>query len=153
VRSVDQTACAILDSGEITCWGNNDRGFLARGDIGGFDALAGRSRVKLVGGATLAGAVEFVGAPTVYQQFCAKLADGRYACWGNSYGALSFASIVKRDDNQQPFVNGISQVMSTGAYVDSAGVLRRSFQYSAGNYIADTAQRASVYTTVCPSIP
>jgi alpha-tubulin suppressor-like RCC1 family protein len=70
------STCALLNDGQIQCWGNNSSGQLGKGDIGGIDlTIAG----PVVSG--IINAVDIVGSGTTY---CALLSDSTVKCWGNN---------------------------------------------------------------------
>jgi alpha-tubulin suppressor-like RCC1 family protein len=90
--------CALLDNGEVKCWGDNRDGALGLGDINNRgdeagemgDALpavdlgTGRTTLDLSGGETHA---------------CALLDNGEVKCWGGNWGgALGLGDIKHRGD-------------------------------------------------------
>lgn len=98
VVTADFSACALLQSGQVVCWGDNTHGQLGvgdrenRGDDPGEmgDALKlvelgeGRTVLELSGGAG---------------HFCALLDDHRIKCWGlNSAGQLGLGDADNRGD-------------------------------------------------------
>lgn len=67
--------CALLDSGQVWCWGANTGGQIGGGEVG-FGALSA-TPVPVTG---LAGAAVTIAAGGAHT--CASLADGTAACWG-----------------------------------------------------------------------
>jgi alpha-tubulin suppressor-like RCC1 family protein len=91
--------CALLDNGQVKCWGANDMGQIGSGGTGNIgdqpgemgDALA---PVELGAGRT-ARSLSTVG----YRHVCALLDDGTLKCWGNNLdGQLGLGDIVNRGD-------------------------------------------------------
>ena len=78
-----QSFCALLSSGGVDCWGNNDEGELGNGmgRLGGVSNFSDTPvAVSGVGGAgTLGGVVSLVGGG---DSFCALLSSGGVVCWG-----------------------------------------------------------------------
>jgi alpha-tubulin suppressor-like RCC1 family protein len=82
-------ACALLASGQVTCWGENDDGQLGTGDTASL----------MTPSAALAFAADFVPDRLVLgdAHSCATSADGAIACWGsNQQGQLGAAASVDR---------------------------------------------------------
>jgi alpha-tubulin suppressor-like RCC1 family protein len=85
-------ACALLDSGQVRCWGDNDAGRLGDG------TTQDRRRARVVknpaGTGPLTGAIQVVAGdgPT-----CALLRSGQVRCWGeNQYGAVGDGTFEER---------------------------------------------------------
>jgi alpha-tubulin suppressor-like RCC1 family protein len=81
--------CALLEGGRVRCFGANDSGQLGVGEVGGQDAFRPPSDVQGIEGATeLALGSRFS---------CARLGDGRVACWGaNPFGQLGDGTTDQR---------------------------------------------------------
>ena len=93
-------ACAVLASGGVRCWGENDNGRLGDGNTGG---NINRSSSVVVTGLSDAIAVDSGGA-----QSCALRANGALSCWGaNNLGQLGIGTTV---DNAVPVA-----VLASGA--------------------------------------
>ncbi len=75
VAAGDDHACALLDSGDVRCWGDNDYGQLGDGTN-----TARKRAVAVVG---LSSDVVAIGAG--YQHTCALTSTGAVRCWGADY--------------------------------------------------------------------
>jgi alpha-tubulin suppressor-like RCC1 family protein len=83
--------CALLDSGQVDCWGINTWGALGNGSYGGNSAVP--TQVVGVGGTgVLSGVVSLASDGASYGTsagYCAVLSSGQVDCWGyNDGGAL-----------------------------------------------------------------
>ncbi|MGY8746037.1 MAG: putative Ig domain-containing protein, partial [Candidatus Poseidoniales archaeon] len=89
-------ACAILDGGDITCWGDNTYGKLG-GSASGVSWPAGFDAVDIDAGEAHA---------------CALSADGEIMCWGrNNMGQIGIGSTSASED---------PTILSEGGFVDFA---------------------------------
>ena len=92
--------CAILDNGQVRCWGLNNFGQLGYGntrDIGDNEAPASVAPVKLGKGRK---AVAITGA---YRHTCALLDNRSVRCWGVAgSGQLGYGNKQKIGDNESP---------------------------------------------------
>jgi len=92
--------CAILDNGQVRCWGRGDAGRLGYGDeqdIGDTETPSSVAPVFLGPGRT-ARAISAGGAHT-----CAILDNGRVLCWGaGNLGALGYGNVNDVGDNESP---------------------------------------------------
>jgi len=86
-------SCALLDTGEVRCWGRNAEGQLGQGDTALRDTPSGNavrlgaSVVRLASGA---------------HHNCALLTTGRVRCWGyNAYGQLGYGNTQSIGDTEQ----------------------------------------------------
>jgi len=103
-------ACAVLDSGDVTCWGQGAQGALGYGNtanIGDTETVAqnpvGGGLVALPGGAK-ATAVAAGNSST-----CALLATGRVTCWGDgAHGQLGFGNTADIGDTETPAQNPVN---------------------------------------------
>lgn len=79
IQGDDTFACALLDTGEVACWGRNDHG-----------QLGGGTRTDSLGTATrVSGITNAVSIHVGPKRACALLDDGKIMCWGyNEYGVL-----------------------------------------------------------------
>lgn len=90
------TACAVLESGQVRCWGRNVTGALGNGRTTStglpvtVKAPAGTGPLTNVTQVTMGGqASESGGEATFGDHGCARLATGQLRCWGsNNYGQL-----------------------------------------------------------------
>jgi alpha-tubulin suppressor-like RCC1 family protein len=93
-----ESACAILNLGEVKCWGRNNDGELGQGNTtdlgdGGTPAIAAAPAVDLGTGKT----AKSIAAGGEY--FCAVLNDNTLKCWGNnSNGQLGLGDTNDRGD-------------------------------------------------------
>jgi hypothetical protein len=86
-------ACAVLQSGAVKCWGNNNEGQLGTGSSG--SAMPTPVDVRDVSSA--------VNVYAGYQQSCAILRSGAVQCWGKGYlGDVSIASSLTPVDVEVP---------------------------------------------------
>lgn len=100
-------SCALLDMGEVRCWGRNESGALGDG------STAHRATPVTVGTGTgpLSG-VAGLGAGGLHT--CARLQDGSAACWGfNGSGQLGSGDIANHHDATP--VAGLSDVAEIAA--------------------------------------
>lgn len=85
-------ACALIDTGEVACWGRNNRGQL--GDGMGNDSIGSATRV-----AGISNAIAIHVGP---DRACALLDTAQIKCWGsNDYGVLGDGTT---QDKPTPFV-------------------------------------------------
>lgn len=83
-------SCAVMADGSAKCWGRNSGGAVGNGTSGS-DVTTPTTVVGIDGiGASLSGVAETCAG---YDHSCARLTDGRVACWGaNSSGQLGIGS-------------------------------------------------------------
>ena len=91
--------CALLDSGQVKCWGHGGYGQLGLGDgtsRGGTAASMGDNLPAInLGTGRTATAIDAGGAHT-----CALLDNGQVKCWGkNDFGQLGLGDTSNRGDN------------------------------------------------------
>ncbi len=94
--------CALLESGNVRCWGNGDYGQLGYGNTQeiGDDELPSQ-----VGYVQLGGAVSQLTAGFLHT--CALLQSGDVRCWGwNLYGQLGYSFPGRLGDNELPTAVG-----------------------------------------------
>lgn len=101
VVSGSTTACALLSSGEVTCWGRNDSGSLGIGTLSGSATQAGM-RVLVAAGVPLSGIsdIAYGGYP------CAtRSTDGSLWCWGRAFGSgTGYAARVQNPSTGAPLL-------------------------------------------------
>ena len=109
------SACALLSTNKIHCWGDNFFGEFGLGSATPADSTAvlpsSYADAMLTSVATAASV-------TVGSDFnCARLSDGEVTCWGyNSNGQLGLGSTQTIGDNEIP---GSAALVSTGSAVTS----------------------------------
>lgn len=128
VRSVsagDDSTCAVLDTGSVRCWGNNESGNLGLGsttDLGDNEAITSAPAVPLGAGRT-ARAVAVGESHT-----CAILDTGAVRCWGQgAVGALGNGSSADIGDDEPA---------SAGPTVDLGGRTARAITAGSGHTCA-----------------
>ncbi|WP_164019056.1 RCC1 domain-containing protein [Pyxidicoccus trucidator] len=94
--------CALLDTGLVRCWGNNQYGqlgFSSTEHLGDGEPIASFGYVNLGGNAVkLAAGLEHT---------CALMDTQKVRCWGrNQYGQLGYGNTQNIGDNEQPWRAG-----------------------------------------------
>jgi alpha-tubulin suppressor-like RCC1 family protein len=112
--------CALLNSGNVRCWGDGGSGQLGYGNI----QLVGDDESP----ATKSGALDVnVGGPVVqisagFTHTCALLANGRVRCWGdNSRGQLGYPGVDAVGDDESPALLGDVQLGDTAVKIAAGG--------------------------------
>ena len=82
------TTCAILDNGELKCWGSDDGGQLGNGG----------SNIKLTSNT----AIDLMGRTVGYAHTCAILDNGDLKCWGSNSYLLGFSSSISSSLSSPP---------------------------------------------------
>ncbi|HMV65210.1 MAG TPA: MopE-related protein, partial [Myxococcota bacterium] len=126
-RQLDQSGyhvCAVLDTGDVRCFGRNDAGQLGVGNTsnigdGRFEMGDYLSSVNLGAGRT---AIEIA---TGHLHTCARLDNGTVRCWGhNDYGQLGMGNTTRIGDAANevgnPAVNPVVN-LGTGALAAEIG--------------------------------
>jgi alpha-tubulin suppressor-like RCC1 family protein len=92
--------CALLDNGQVRCWGSGDSGQLGYGDlepIGDDESPASAGTVDLGPGRTA------VAISLGERHSCARLDDGNVRCWGFAdNGRLGYCSQANVGDDETP---------------------------------------------------
>lgn len=87
--------CALLDSGDVRCWGRNNAGQLGYGNTMDVGLASSAGNVSLGGTATQITA-------GIYHT-CALLTTGQVRCWGSSnFGQLGYGNVNAIGDNELP---------------------------------------------------
>jgi alpha-tubulin suppressor-like RCC1 family protein len=96
----DAHTCAILDTGEVRCWGAGDYGRLGYGneaDVGDTEPPGSRGPVDLGEGQSA------VAISTGAEHTCAILGTGGVRCWGEAdYGRLGYGNTEDIGDDEDP---------------------------------------------------
>ena len=115
-------SCALLENGDVHCWGRNNKGQLGLGntkDIGDNEKLRKSKAVDL-------------GAPAIgialgSLHTCALLEDGRVRCWGdNKFGQLGYSHTRDVGDDESPmtvaavYMGEKAVALTAGAYHNCA---------------------------------
>jgi hypothetical protein len=104
VAAGQQHTCAVLASGGVRCWGENNNGRLGDGDAAGD---INRSTPVVVTGMTDAITIESGRAQT-----CALRTGGALSCWGDNReaGALGIGTLVGQATPAQSFSDGVRRI-------------------------------------------
>ncbi|HLT36245.1 MAG TPA: hypothetical protein VK034_08165 [Enhygromyxa sp.] len=99
--------CALLESGEVICWGANHDGQLGRGDL----AFIGNNEVPSLADAVDIGA-EVVSIHAGANRSCAITSDRDLVCWGDNWrdAALGYAVSGDIGDDEPPSAVGTVDV-------------------------------------------
>jgi alpha-tubulin suppressor-like RCC1 family protein len=103
-------ACALLTTGNVSCWGYGGQGALGYGNtnaIGNNETVAAN---PVNGGIVpMPGARQVVKVEAGYSHTCALLADGNITCWGtNDNGELGYGNTDMIGDNETPATNVVN---------------------------------------------
>src|SRR3546814_395894 len=103
-------ACALLDTGELKCWGQNGKGQLGQGDNdprGGEPNQMGDKLLPInLGAGRIAVAVT-----AGYEHTCALLDSGSLKCWGdNSNGQLGWWDTSSRGDSENDMGDNLAAI-------------------------------------------
>ncbi|HMQ24886.1 MAG TPA: carboxypeptidase regulatory-like domain-containing protein [Acidimicrobiales bacterium] len=112
--------CALLDNGQVKCWGNNSTGQLGLGDTADRGDAAGEMGANLP--AVDLGTGQRATAVTAGTGFsCALLATGKVKCWGNNAsGELGYGDNAARGDGLGEMGNVLAGVdLGAGRTVES----------------------------------
>jgi alpha-tubulin suppressor-like RCC1 family protein len=116
--------CAVLSSGGVDCWGENNVGELGNGTIDGPDVDLDYDTPQTVTG--ISNAVSVTSSPDAGTSYCALLSTGGIDCWGyNDSGQLGNGTTGGPDgeggyDTPQT-VTGITDAASVVSDADSVG--------------------------------
>ena len=117
-------SCALLDTGNVRCWGDNNYGQLGYGHtdtIGDDETPLSAGDVQIVSSSSLSKVIQIAAGSS---HSCALLDDGRVRCWGANYsGQLGYGNTENIGDDELPVSAGDVEV---GAAVSKLwGDLRR----------------------------
>ena len=122
VSAGDKHVCAILDNGDLKCWGHDDDGQLGDGDVSASDWIKkvtapSSTPVDLGAGRTA------VAVSAGFEHTCAILDNGDLKCWGSdSFGALGDGG--SNTDLDAPPATAIDLGTGRTAVAVSAGMYR-----------------------------
>lgn len=119
--SVGQThACALLVTGEVRCWGANDRGQLGDG------TYQSRNRATVVMAPGLSGPLTDVTEVSAgHGVTCARLSSGQARCWGANTGDGTVGSnrpVTVLDPAGSAPLTGVAHVSAGGSYGPVSGL-------------------------------
>lgn len=84
--------CAVLETGNVRCWGYNNYGQLGYGDVDHHGSTGGKLSV---GDVTVGAKVLQIATPALHT--CALLVGGKVRCWGNNdQGQLGYGDTLSR---------------------------------------------------------
>jgi cysteine-rich repeat protein len=107
--------CALLDTGNIRCWGSNSLGQLGYGNI---NNIGDNEDPAVAGNVNVGGAVVEVVAGGNHT--CALLSNGSVKCWGrNNFGQLGLGNTLDVGDDELP--SAAANVNVGGTVVQIAG--------------------------------
>jgi alpha-tubulin suppressor-like RCC1 family protein len=90
-------SCALIEGGEVRCWGHGDTGALGYGNT---ESVGDDETPASIGSIDIGGTVVQVAAGG---HTCAVLDSGALRCWGdNEYGQLGYASTETIGDDETP---------------------------------------------------
>ncbi|MBO6935036.1 MAG: hypothetical protein JJ863_08670 [Deltaproteobacteria bacterium] len=153
-------ACALKTDGTVWCWGESVAG--ATGELGADDcggipcSIMPRQVMGIPGPVAELGLGGFTSF-TIYGFSCARLTDGRVACWGNNqYGTLGDGTMT--DSPTPVLVNGIDDAISLQVGPLHACVLRSDgrqlcWGIDVGGTLGTTGAIASCGFFPCASSP
>jgi len=94
--------CAILDTGNVRCWGDGALGKLGYGNT---NAIGDDEQPYIAGDVSVGGPVKDLALGLNHT--CALLTNGNVRCWGQGvYGQLGYGNNQNIGDNEQPSVAG-----------------------------------------------
>ena len=92
--------CALMDGGQVYCWGSNEYGQLGHGEVGS-DALGDDEHPAAVGVVALGGKAAQLAAGAMHT--CALLESGDMRCWGRAdFGQLGYGATESTDNDTNP---------------------------------------------------
>lgn len=101
--------CALLDNGQVKCWGDGFFGKLANGGTSNIGSSG--NQVENIQALNFGNGLIALEISSGYQHSCAVLNDGSVKCWGwGRYGQLGLESTESIGDQASELVNGIESV-------------------------------------------
>ena len=118
VATGEHHSCALLDTGDVYCWGQNSRGELGYGhgeNVGDDEAPGGEGPVPLGGKA--------VQITAGLAHNCALMRGGAVRCWGhNAFGQLGYGHTKNIGDDEPASAGGDVELPEPVEYVSAGGV-------------------------------
>jgi alpha-tubulin suppressor-like RCC1 family protein len=103
-----QHTCAVLDTGNVRCWGLNNQGQLGYGSSGTDAKIGDNEAPYTVGDVNLGGAL-VSDVVTGGEHTCVLLRDGNVRCWGrNDEGQLGYGRNDDIGDNEIPLATNLN---------------------------------------------
>ncbi|HVI03303.1 MAG TPA: RTX toxin, partial [Enhygromyxa sp.] len=98
--------CAVLESGEVKCWGKGNEGRLGYGNVAWIGLVNTPASVGFV---DVGGTAVKVDGGTAHT--CALLTDGSIRCWGwGARGQLGYGNVTNVGDNETPASAGAVEI-------------------------------------------
>ncbi|MEQ1702028.1 MAG: hypothetical protein ABMA25_18110, partial [Ilumatobacteraceae bacterium] len=121
ITAGDAHTCAILDNGEVSCWGDGSDGKLGYGNTLSIGDNEDPSAEPTSGGiVALPGSKGAVAIDAGGSSTCAILTTGRITCWGaGNNGRLGYGGLSPIGDNETPAAN-----TTNGGVLDLPGGLK-----------------------------
>jgi cysteine-rich repeat protein len=117
ITAGDDFSCALLDTGEVQCWGAGDFGRLGYGneeDIGDNEDPSAAGTLSLSGSALQISAGG--------SHACAILVGGGVQCWGNGlFGRLGYSAELNIGNNEAPSDAGLVNIGGPAIQVSAGG--------------------------------
>ncbi len=121
-------SCALLTSGDVKCWGRNDKGQLGIGDKNNRADNAGEMGDKLPAVSLGEKAVSIA---VGWYHACALLESGRIKCWGqNDSGQLGQGDTKNRADDKDEMGDALPAIPLGGG----TGTAKKAVAIAAGGY-------------------
>ncbi len=81
--------CALIDNGQVKCWGGNDQGGLGIGGTGPIGTTPEANHMSILNGINFGSTSSVLGISTGLKHACAVFDNSSVKCWGaNGYGQL-----------------------------------------------------------------
>ena len=101
--------CAVLDTGNVRCWGSNSRGQLGYGNNTGTRAKVGDDEAPYTAGDVQLGGALVADVTAGLEHTCVLLRDGNVRCWGRgSEGQLGYGNANDQGASQIPLATNLN---------------------------------------------